>query len=121
MTARRYAQIEIRQEEYDAVFASDDDSDSNLSLSNVNVDADLSDIEVQEFSEEESSESEFEDSESESDELTPSDKPEWSRDLHAFDIEPFSGSHGLKVPVPVEAKAVDFFGLLFGEPVFDLN
>ena len=26
----------------------------------------------------------------------------------------------LKVPVTVEAKAVDFFGLLFGEPVFDL-
>ena len=120
MAARRYAQIEITQEEYDAVFASDDDSDSNLSFSDVNVDADLSDIEVQEFSEEESGESESEDSESESDESTASDEPEWSRDLHAFDIEPFSGSHGLKVPVPVEAKAVDFFGLLFGEPVFDL-
>ena len=52
--------------------------------------------------------------------MTTSDEPEWSRDLHAFDIEPFSGSRGLKVPVPVEAKAVDFFGLLFGEPVFDL-
>ena len=105
MAARRYAQIEITQEEYDAVFASDDDSDSNLSFSDVNVDADLSDIEVQEFSEEESGESESEDSESESDESTASDEPEWSRDLHAFDIEPFSGSHGLKVPVPVEAKA----------------
>ena len=33
MAARRYAQIEITQEEYDAVFASDDDSDSNLSFS----------------------------------------------------------------------------------------
>lgn len=26
----------------------------------------------------------------------------------------------MKVPVPIKAKAVDFFGLLFGEPVFDL-
>ena len=120
MAARRYAQIEITQEEYDAVFASDDVSDSNLSFSDVNVDADISDIEVQEFSEEESGESASEDSESESDESTASDEPEWSRDLHAFVIEPFSGSHGLKVPVPVETKAVDFFGLLFGEPVFDL-
>ena len=33
---------------------------------------------------------------------------------------PFSDSHGLKIPVPIEAKAVDFLGLLFGEPVFDL-
>ena len=33
---------------------------------------------------------------------------------------PFFGSHGLKIPVPIKAKAVDFFGLLFGEPVFDL-
>ena len=63
MAARHYAQIEITQEEYDAVFASDDDSDSNLSFSDVNVDADLSDIKVQEFSEEESGESESEDSE----------------------------------------------------------
>ena len=120
MAARYYAQIEITQEEDDAGFASDDDSDSNLSFNDVNVDADLSDIEVQEFFEEESGESESEDSESESDESIAIDEPEWSRDLHAFDIEPFSGSHGLKVPVPVEAKAVDFFGLLFGEPVFDL-
>ena len=119
MAARRYAQIEITQEEYDAVFTSDDYSDSNLSFSDVNVDTDLSDIEVQEFSEEESGESESEDSESESDESTASE-PEWSTDLHAFDIKPFSGSHGLKVPIPVGAKAVDFFGLLFGEPVFDL-
>ena len=63
MAARRYAQIEITQEEYDAVFTSDDYSDSNLSFSDVNVDTDLSDIEVQEFSEEESGESESEDSE----------------------------------------------------------
>ena len=117
---RHYAQIEVTQEEYDAVFGSDDDSNSNLSFSDVNVDADLSDIEVQEIFEEESGESESEDSESESDESTASDEPEWSRDLHAFDIEPFSGSHGLKTPVPIEAKAVDFFRLLFGEPVFDL-
>ena len=89
-------------------------------LSDANVDADLSDIEVQEFSEEESGESASEDSESESDESTASDEPEWSRDLHTFNIEPFSGSHGLKIPVPVEAKAVDFFRMLFGEPVFDL-
>ena len=88
MAARRYTQIEITQE-YDAVF----DSDSNLRFSDVNVDADLSDIEVQEFSKEESGESESEDSESESDESTASE-PEWSTDLHAFDIEPFSGSHG---------------------------
>ena len=120
MAARRYAQIEITQEEYDVVFASDNDSNSNLSFSDVNVDADLSDIEVQEFSEEKSGESESEDSESESDESTASDEPEWSRDLHAFDIEPFLGSHGLKVPVSIEAKAVDFCGLLFGEPVFYL-
>ena len=33
---------------------------------------------------------------------------------------PFSDSHGLKIPVPIEAKAIDFLGLLFGEPVFDL-
>ena len=85
----------------------------------MNVDTDLSDIEVQEFSEEESGDSESEHSESESDESTASE-PEWSRDLHAFDIEPFSGSHGLTVPLPVKAKAVDFFGLLFGEPVFYL-
>ena len=120
MAARRYAQIEVTQEEYDALFGSDDNSDSNLSFSDVNVDADLSDIEVEEFSEEESGESESEDSESKSDESTASDEPEWSRDLHAFNIEPFSGSHGLKIPVPIEAKAVDFFGLLFREPVFDL-
>ena len=93
---------------------------SNLSFSDVDADNDLTDIEVQEFSEEESGESESEDSESESDESTASDEPEWSRDLHAFDIEPFSGSHGLKVPVPIEAKPVDFFGFLFGETVFDL-
>ena len=118
MAARHYAQIEVTQEEYDAVFGSDDDSNGNLSFSDVNVDADLSDVEVQEIFEEESGESESEDSESESDESTASDEPEWSRDLHAFDIEPFSGSHDLKVPVPIEAKPVDFFALLFGEPVF---
>ena len=89
MAARRYAQIEITREEYDAVFASDDDSDSNLSFSDVNVDADLSDIEVQEFSEEESGESESEDSESESDEST---RPASLRHRTLFRLSWFKGS-----------------------------
>ena len=89
MAAWCYAQIEITPEEYDAVFASDDDSDSNLSFSDVNVDADLSDIEVQEFSEEESGESESEDSESKSDEST---RPVRFRHRTLFRLSWFEGS-----------------------------
>ena len=89
MAARRYAQIEITQEEYDAVFASDDDSDSNLSFSDVNVDADLSDIEVQEIFEEESGESESEDSESESDESTKVMSPNGQETCTLLTSNPF--------------------------------
>lgn len=81
---RHYAQIEVTQEEYDAVFGSDDDSNSNLSFSDVNVDADLSDIEV-----EESGESESEDSESESDESTKVMSPNGQETCTLLTSNPF--------------------------------
>ena len=83
------AQIEVTQEEYDAVFGSDDDSNSNLSFSDVNVDADLSDIEVQEIFEEESGESESEDSESESDESTKVMSPNGQETCTLLTSNPF--------------------------------
>ena len=86
---RHYAQIEVTQEEYDAVFGSDDDSNSNLSFSDVNVDADLSDIEVQEIFEEESGESESEDSESESDESTKVMSPNGQETCTLLTSNPF--------------------------------
>ena len=90
MAALRYAQIEVTQEEYDALFGSDDDSDSNLSFSDVNVDADdLSDIEVEECSEEESGESESEDSESESDESTKVMSPNGQETCTLLTSNPF--------------------------------
>ncbi|KAK3747127.1 hypothetical protein QZH41_004407 [Actinostola sp. cb2023] len=72
---------------------------------------------IAEYEISESGESDESDRESLDAESGDSDDEEWSSDLHHFDTEPFQGPEGLTTDITQDAKAVNYFSLIFDENI----